>query len=55
MMEVNGKHLILGTPSPQAIDMKFDTNDYVGGATHTPNILKIGPTEPPRQRGEIWC
>ena len=35
-MRVNGKPPILGTRSPltpQSIELKFDTDDYVGGAT----------------------
>ena len=48
MMEVNGKHLILGTPRPlisHAIDMKFDTNDYVGGVTPYAKYLKNRPPQ----------
>jgi len=35
-IKVNGKHQTLGTRSPltpQSIELKFDTDDYVGGGT----------------------
>jgi len=47
-IRVNGKPPILGTRSPltpQSIELKFDTGDYVGGGTpHAKN----GKSRPPR-------
>ena len=39
--------------TPNAIDLKFDTRDYVVGATNTQKLRTIGPAGTPRQRGEI--
>jgi len=43
------------TPSslnPGAIDLKFGTVDFVWVRLHTPKIVKIGPVESSRHRGE---
>ena len=51
-MRVNGKPPILGTSSPltpQSIELKFDTDDYVGGGTpHTKNVKSR-----PRRSGPV--
>jgi len=41
--------------TPDAIDLKFGTRDYVVGATQHAKIRTIGPAGAPRQRGEISC
>jgi len=47
-IKVNGKFQILGTCSPQtpkSIDLKFDSDDYVGGLTL---LAKNGTNRPSR-------
>ena len=42
--------------TPEAIDLKFGTRDYVVGATQQAKKTRtIGPAGTPRQRGEISC
>ena len=56
---MNRKIPILDTRSfvtPDAVDLKFGTRDYVVGATqHAKKLRTIGPAGAPRQRGEISC
>jgi len=55
-IKVNGKPQILGTRSPQTlelIDLKFDLEYYVGGLTLRAKNGKIGPAATARQKGEI--
>ena len=40
-IKVDGKPQILGTRSP--LTPPFDTDDYVGGETHMPKMVKVGP------------
>ena len=41
--------------TPDAIDLKLGTRDYIMGATHHAKNRTIGPAGAPRQRGEISC
>ena len=55
-IKVNAQPWTLTTRSPltsQSIKLKFDTDAYVGGVTHMPKMVKVGPLGPARQRGEI--
>jgi len=55
-IKVNGKPQLLGTRSsqtPELIDIKFDSNDYVGGVTLRAKMAQIGPAGPAGAKGEI--
>jgi len=41
--------------TPNAIDLKFGTRDYVVGATQHAKNRTIGPAGAPRHMGEISC
>ena len=41
--------------TPDAIDLKFGTRDYVVGATQHAKNRTIGPAGAPRHMGEISC
>jgi len=53
-IKVDEKPQILGTRSSltaESIDLKFDSDDYVSDATHTPKMVQTGPAGLTRQNG----
>ena len=55
-VNVSGKLQILGTRSPrtpESINLKFDSIDYIGSATPHAKNGTNRPSRPARERGEI--